>query len=183
MRSEVILIVSLACGCAAPTSPQPAAHSSAESQPQAPAESELVQIPNARQPLPGVTTGGKPSEANLQQAKELGYRTVISLLPDAEDPGAAERVRALGLEFVSIPIADATALTEEAARHLANAMDAPGAKPLLVHCASGNRVGALFALRAFYVDGASAADALALGTAAGMTGLRPHVEALLARPR
>jgi protein tyrosine phosphatase (PTP) superfamily phosphohydrolase (DUF442 family) len=136
-----------------------------------------IEVTNARQPIAGVTTGGKPSEAQLRQAKELGYRTVISLLPEAEMQGEAEEVRALGMRFVSIPIANAGALTEENAQRLAAAMDAPASKPLLLHCASGNRAGALLALKVFYMDAATRADALELGTRAGMTSLRPDVEA------
>ena len=95
-----------------------------------------------------------------------------------------QEAQRLGLSFVAIPIPDASALTQENAERLARAMDAPQAKPMLLHCASGNRAGALLALRAFYVDHASASDALALGERAGMTSLRSavlaHVE--LARP-
>jgi protein tyrosine phosphatase (PTP) superfamily phosphohydrolase (DUF442 family) len=140
------------------------------------ATGQLVEVPNARQPIAGVTTGGKPTEAQLQQAKALGYRSVISLLPEADMPGEADAVRALGMKFVSIPIASASALTEENARRLAAAMDAPESRPLLLHCASGNRAGALLALKVFYVDEATPTEALELGARAGMTSLRPPVE-------
>jgi protein tyrosine phosphatase (PTP) superfamily phosphohydrolase (DUF442 family) len=166
--------------CASPSSPKaPGANSVAEPQPSAAtsAAPAVVEIPNARQAMPGVTTGGKPSEAHLRQAKELGYRSVISLLPEADTPGEADVVRSLGMNFVSIPIADASALTEENARRLAAAMDAPGAKPLLLHCGTGNRAGALLALKAFYLEAATPAEALDRGTRAVMTSLRPQVEA------
>jgi protein tyrosine phosphatase (PTP) superfamily phosphohydrolase (DUF442 family) len=170
------LFVSLvACG-SGPVPKTPASNAS-ESQPSAAPSAQIVEITNARQPIPGVTTGGKPTEAQLQQAKTLGYRTVISLLPEADMPGEAGEVQALGMKFVSIPIANASALTEQNARALAAAMDAPESKPLVLHCASGNRAGALLALKAFYADSATPDDALALGTRAGMTSLRPEVEA------
>ena len=38
-----------------------------------------------------------------------------------------------------------------------------------MHCASGNRVGGLFALKAFYVDGKTPEEALEIGRSAGMT--------------
>ncbi|HKU39244.1 MAG TPA: sulfur transferase domain-containing protein [Polyangiales bacterium] len=152
---------------------QPAANQAA------PPSAAVLELPHAKQPLAGVTTGGKPSDAQLLQAKQLGYHSVISLLPESEMAGEAERVRELGMRFVSIPVPDASGLTEANARRLAEAMDAPDAKPLVLHCGTGNRAGALLALRAFYVDGAKASEALELGERAGLTSLRPQVEAQL----
>lgn len=167
----------VACASGPPPS-APAASSAPASQPSpAAAPSQIVEVANARQPIAGVTTGGRPSDAQLQQAKAFGYHTVISLLPDTDAPGEAEAVRALGMKFVSIPIPDADALTEDNARRLAAALDVPDAKPVLLHCASGNRAGALLALKAFYVDSATVDAALDLGIRAGMTSLHPQVEA------
>jgi protein tyrosine phosphatase (PTP) superfamily phosphohydrolase (DUF442 family) len=50
--------------------------------------------------------------------------------------------------------------------------------PVLLHCASSNRVGALLALRA-KMHGADTANALALGIDAGLTSLQPVVEEAL----
>jgi len=52
--------------------------------------------------------------------------------------------------------------------------------PVLVHCMSGNRVGALFALRAFWLQGMSAVEALAVGRRYGLTKLEPLVVQILA---
>ena len=49
----------------------------------------------------------------------------------------------------------------------------------LLHCASGNRVGALMALRAAWLHGASDEEALAIGRAHGLASLRGQVEMLL----
>jgi hypothetical protein len=49
----------------------------------------------------------------------------------------------------------------------------------MVHCASGNRVGALLALRANRLEGASPEDALELGLDAGLTRLEPAVREAL----
>jgi protein tyrosine phosphatase (PTP) superfamily phosphohydrolase (DUF442 family) len=171
------LCLCVACASAPITSAPVASRAPVSQPPAAAAASEIVAVPNARQAISGVTTGGKPTEAQLQQAKDIGYRTVISLLPSAEALGEAEAVQTLGMKFISIPIPDASALTEENARRLAAAMDAPDAKPLLLHCASGNRAGALLALKAFYVDSVTPAEALDLGLRAGMTSLHPQVEA------
>ena len=57
--------------------------------------------------------------------------------------------------------------------------DEPGALPAIVHCASGNRVGALFAIQALYLDGRSAAEALEIGKRAGLTHVGPAIRELL----
>lgn len=136
----------------------------------------IVAIPEARTPVSGIVTGGVPSEANLQEAKQLGYRTVVSLLPEAESREEAVAVAALGLTFVSIPIAGADDLTEDNARKLGDVLAVPSTRPLILHCSSGNRAGALLALHAFYVEGKSVEQALALGEAAGLTKLREAVQ-------
>lgn len=187
------------CACAQPAlqpppaSPQPSAAtprpSAAKSQPSADtsanataAEVALVPIPNARRALPDVITGGKPSADNLREAKAAGFHTVISLLPETETQDEAAQARELGFAFVSIPVAGPSDLTEANARHLAEAMDAPGARPLILHCASGNRAGALLALSSYYVDHATPEAALELGERAGLKGLRDKVAAMLSTP-
>ncbi|HET7370903.1 MAG TPA: protein tyrosine phosphatase family protein [Gammaproteobacteria bacterium] len=142
-----------------------------------------IEIPNARAPFDGVLTGGQPTPAQLGAAQGAGYRTVVNLRPDTEmtDWNEADRARALGLNYVSIPVAGADGLTEDNARALAEVVDDPDSRPLIVHCASGNRVGALFALKAAWVDGEDPDRALDIGRQAGLTGLEDHVRARLER--
>jgi len=104
---------------------------------------------------------------------------VISLLSDAEAGDEATQVHAAGLRFWSIPIEGPSDLNEANALRLSAAMNERGAQPLIVHCASGNRVGALLALKAYYVDHASKEAALELGERAGLRGLKRAVEAQL----
>lgn len=160
----------------AQTAPAPAA-------PAAPAAEEL--LPNGRRPAPDLLTGGQPSPEQLEAIAAAGYRTIVDLRPEGE-PGApadeAARAAALGLAYVRIPVAGAGDLTEEKARELDRVLDAEGAGPAVVHCASGNRVGALLALRAARLDGAAPEAALDLGLDAGLTRLEPAVRELLGLP-
>lgn len=135
-----------------------------------------VGIANERTPMPGVTTGGKPTEAHLRAARAHGYRTVVSLLDPKDDPSEALLVAELGMRFVSIPISGPNDLTEESARALGEVFAQPDVLPLLLHCRSGNRAGALLALEAFHVEGQGAREALERGLAAGLGSLRPAVE-------
>lgn len=130
---------------------------------------------NARTPFDGILTGGQPTVEQFETLAALGYRTVINLRgPDEVGSTDPVVVESLGMAYVSIPITDAGGITEENARKLTQALE--GAEyPVVTHCASGNRVGALFALKAYFVDGETATDALAIGRAAGTTRLEPLV--------
>jgi len=48
-----------------------------------------------------------------------------------------------------------------------------------LHCATGNRVGALIALQVFWLQELTPQEALDKGLKAGLTRLRPHVEEVL----
>jgi protein tyrosine phosphatase (PTP) superfamily phosphohydrolase (DUF442 family) len=84
------------------------------------------------------------------------------------------------LRYVELPIAGASDLTRENVERLDRALrDALPAGPVLLHCASGNRVGALLALRETWLRGAEPEAALALGRAAGLAGLEAKTRELM----
>jgi uncharacterized protein (TIGR01244 family) len=144
-----------------------------------------IDIPKARTPFPDVLTGGQPTEEQLARAARNGYRTVIDLLPLDEEGHLAEEgetVRELGMDYVLIPIAGGTDVTTENAARLAESLQGDDVLPAVVHCRSGNRVGALFALKAHELDGVPAEEALALGRRAGLTRLEPLVRERLGLP-
>lgn len=146
----------------------------------APSDAAL-DIPNAKTPADGILTGGQPTVEQFEQAAQAGYRTVVNLRSLGEQGSWDEAAKAaeLGLRYVAIPIAGTDGLTAENARKLAEIVDDPEARPAMVHCASGNRVGGLFALKALHVDGESAESALAIGRQAGLTRLEAAVKELL----
>ena len=141
----------------------------------------FLDVPNACSPSDGICTGGHPQPEHLRDAAQRGVRYVINLCPAAENPGYDEAalVQSLGMHYVNIPVAGPPDITEAKARQLAAALTEAGEAPVLVHCASGNRVGALFALKAHYLDGADIDQALAAGRAAGLKTLEPAVRARL----
>jgi len=132
---------------------------------------------NPAAPMEGVVTGGQPTDADLDKLAARGFRTVVSLRTAGEVDEAAEqaKIESLGMRFVQVPIAGPADLTEANARKLAGLLDDAAQRPLLLHCGSSNRVGALVALASFYADGASPEDALRLGKAAGLSRLEPAV--------
>lgn len=147
----------------------------------APAAADL--LPNGRQPLPGVLTGGQPSRPQLEALAAAGYRTVVNLRgPGEEMPVSQADVEALGMRYVHIPIAGRDDLTAAKAGELGALLADASARPLAIHCASGNRVGALLALEAAQVEGKSAEEALEVGRAAGLGGMEPAVREALGLP-
>ena len=123
----------------------------------------------------GITSAGQPDKAALEVFADSGYATVIDLRGTGEDRGFDEAafVEELGLHYVTLPIAGKDAISLDNARKLDGLLEEyPG--PVLVHCASGNRVGALLALRAS-LEGADNEAALALGRDGGLTSLESVV--------
>lgn len=139
----------------------------------------LPELPQAGQPFPEVSTAGRPSAEQFALARERGVRRVINLCPHGEPCAYDEPalMAQLGLDYVNIPVAGPGDLGAATARALDEALrTAPG--PVLVHCASSNRVGALFALRA-QQQGHTVDEALAIGRSAGLKALEPVVRQLL----
>jgi uncharacterized protein (TIGR01244 family) len=142
----------------------------------------LLAIPNARVPMDGVLSGGQPSEEQIEAAARTGIRTVINLRTDREPGFEWERdaVERLGMRYVHIPVAGAGGLTRDNVEAVDRALkDARAAGPTLLHCGSGNRVGAMLALRRAWLEDAAPGEALAYGQAGGLTGLEPAVRELL----
>ena len=131
-------------------------------------------------PVDGITSAGQPDKAALEVFADSGYATVIDMRGRDEDRGFEEAafVEELGLHYVAFPIESEDDISFAKARQLDELLRVnPG--PVLVHCASGNRVGALLALRAS-LNGADDEDALRLGRDGGLTRLEVVVRERLA---
>ncbi len=135
------------------------------------------------QPRAGLFTGGPPHADTWPKIAASGVSTVIDLRMPAEkgDGGEARNVRALGMAYEELPIAGAAAITGENATHLWQLVSqAEG--PVVVHCASGNRVGALLSIGAWQHGDMTPRQALEFGKAAGLGSLEPQVRELLQLP-
>lgn len=127
-------------------------------------------IPHLRRPGPGLLTAGQPDAAAWARLKAQGVTTVINLRTPEEMAGRDEaaEVAAAGMDYHAIPVAGAAGIDEDNAAALAAVLRRTDGT-VLVHCASGNRVGGLIALIAA-ADGQPAEQALRLGRAAGLSG-------------
>lgn len=141
-------------------------------------------VSNPHVARPGLLAGGAPGAAEgfLALAAD-GYRTFVDLRGDAERPAEAQAfAEAAGLAYVRVPMTGEVDLDLVSARALDAVLDDAARGPVVVACHSGNRSAALIAVREFWLEGASAEAALALGRAAGLTRLEPTVRMLLGLP-
>lgn len=140
-----------------------------------------LDLMNAANPGDGIHTSGRLSQDDIAKLEAAGIRHVIDLAQDNETPDfdEAAAVQAAGIGYDNLPIAGPDALTranvEAFDRLLA---DAQG--PVLVHCASSNRVGAMAALRAAWIEGVPVEEAIAAGRAWGLRSLEGAVRERLA---
>ena len=127
-----------------------------------------------------VHVSGQPTPDQLALLPAAGVRHVIDLRPDGETPDLDERmvVVHLGLDYQSLPVSGAKDLTRQNVATFDEMLKRTEGEGVLMHCGSGNRVGAMLALRARWLQGKSAEEALAIGKAAGMTGLEADVKTL-----
>ena len=131
-------------------------------------------------PVNGITSAGQPDEAALRVFADSGYAAVIDLRTAGEDRGLDERavVEELGMEYVSLPVGRDGIIFENA--QALDELIAGYDKPVLLHCGSANRVGALLALRES-MKGADDEAALDAGREGGLTGLEGKVREALSQ--
>jgi uncharacterized protein (TIGR01244 family) len=137
-----------------------------------------AQLMNRAEPLESITTSGQPSPPALAALAREGFATVIDLRAPDEPRGLDEpaTVAELGMSYVSLPVAGPDDVTYDNAAALDEILRAAQGR-VLIHCATGNRAGALLSLRQRLL-GAAPEEALAVGVEAGLTSpaLREVVE-------
>ena len=105
--------------------------------------SSLAGLPNAAEPVPGWITGGQPTREQLRAFKAAGGEVVVdnrdAMEPRPFDEAAA--ARALGLEYVHIPIVHG-AVTMATMSQMHETLKKLEGRKALLHCASGNRTSA-----------------------------------------
>jgi len=143
-------------------------------------EGQEITIPNFKHGSGEVWVGGQPSENDLKLLAERGIKNIINLRGVGEFDGFDEKATAenLSLNYKALPLGGKSAVSVEAATQFAAMLNESQGKTL-VHCASGNRVGAMFALKAFFVDKKTATEAMEIGKKHGMTRLEAHVKSLI----
>ena len=145
-----------------------------------PTITEMPALPHLAEPSKGVFTSGRLTDADVASIERSGIREVIDLTLDSETPDfdEAAAARSRGLVYRNLPINGANGLSLENVQAF-DAMLRSAERPVMVHCASSNRVGAIAALKAAWVDGATPEQAVAVGKSWGLKGLEAEVRARL----
>lgn len=134
-------------------------------------------IDGAKTPAANRMISGQPTPAELVAAERDGVRHVVNARDIGEFDAWDEDdlVDALGMTYHRVPIGSPADLDREAVSAFDRILAEIGDEPALLHCASGNRIGALYALRAGWIQGEDPETAIAIGTAHGLTSLETAV--------
>ncbi len=125
-------------------------------------------ISNAIQVDPSLLISGQPTAKQLKAAAKAGYRTVIDLRTQAEDRGFNEEktARRADLAYNNIEVNLDTLNQSKVLYFLMVAREAE--RPVLLHCSTGNRAGALYYSWLVLEKGMPEAEALEKARAAGL---------------
>lgn len=101
-------------------------------------------LPYGGYPVAGIATAGQPDAAAWAALARAGFKSVVDLREAAEPRGhdeAAEIARA-GLQYLPLPVGHGS-LGDRQFDALRDFLRVPDNRPVVVHCQSANRVGAL----------------------------------------
>ncbi len=103
-------------------------------------------VNNYLRAAPYIGTGGRIDTDSYGKLKELGFKTIVSLVTyDEEAEEVSKQGKAAGLKVVNIPIPTRAPKPSQVGK-FAEVAENPDNYPILVHCHSANRVGAMWAL-------------------------------------
>lgn len=89
--------------------------------------------------------GGQPSADDLKEAKKKGVKAVLNLREAKElDFDEAALVKQLEMKYHHVPFQGVPALTDDVFDQVRAVLNDKGERPLLLHCAAANRVGAVW---------------------------------------
>lgn len=146
---------------------------------QANSMSDKISAKNAKHFTEQFIVGGQPSESDLTVLAKNGVKVIINLRGKGEftDFDEKAKVEALGMNYIAIPVDGAAGVNKDNLVLFSSAI--ANQQQAFVHCASGNRVGAMFALDAHFNHNANIEEAIALGKKAGLTRLESKVRKVM----
>lgn len=127
-----------------------------------------------------VTVGPQPSEQDIQQLSEQGFKTVVNFRTEGEDeqplsPNAeGEKVQVAGMDYLNIPVAMKSMGPELVDQFRAKFDDLP--KPVFAHCKSGKRAGAMVMMHMAVEQGMTGEQTLQQAEQMGFECDQPELE-------
>ena len=143
---------------------------------------ENAEILNLKHPESVVFSSGQPTQEQLDTLSTAGIKHVINLRTagELEEWDEREYVESLGgVTYHSIPVQAPNDINVLKAASLQALLKSFGDEPVLLHCGSGNRAGALVAVIEGELEGKDADAAVEEGKRWGLTRLEPAVREVL----
>jgi uncharacterized protein (TIGR01244 family) len=139
---------------------------------QAPAKDALPGAVNVTRVDAAILCGGATTTEAFPELKKRGFASVINLRreqePGADIPGAKTAAAAAGLKYIHIPVDGAKPDPRSADAFLQAVTDTAN-QPAYIHCASANRVGAMWLIKRVVADGWDVARATEEAKTIGLT--------------
>lgn len=136
------------------------------------------------QPDPQTLVSGALDEAKIKALAKAGVEHIINLQPESELTfDERQAVESAGMTYSHLPIAGAEDLVQLKVMEFDKILRQHQNKKILIHCKSGNRVGAMVALRQGWLRGRKMDTAMERGEAHGLAGLKDEVYKRLLVPR
>jgi len=131
---------------------------------------QFEEMPNAVLLEKNIVGGGPPPWEVLERAAAAGFKTVIDLRrPEEGTEAEKSMVEKLGMRYYSVMVTPRT-LSRYQADDVAEILRKPDNLPAILHCESGNRSGAVWALYLNLHEDVDADKALEQGVLKGLRG-------------
>jgi uncharacterized protein (TIGR01244 family) len=115
-----------------------------------------------------ITVAGQVTPEQLKQAAQEGFKSVLNLRASGEEgfmPDEEQQAEVAGLTYVNIPVKKEEISDELTSQILKEIDELP--KPVLVHCASGMRAGAMACMHMATREGMTADEGMTKAQAIG----------------
>ena len=186
LRTLTVLVSLLVCcGCSPRTEPTQQTSRADGLESASPVPELASPVPELASPVPELASrfrsvyrsgdvyfAGLPSEGGMRQLADEGMDLVVNILTMPEQPSRVPfdepaLLESLDVTYIHIPVSPNT-FSRQDVDLFAEKLAAANGK-VLVHCASSNRAGGLWASYLFHHKGMSREDAMAHGKAAGLS--------------
>jgi uncharacterized protein (TIGR01244 family) len=96
--------------------------------------------------LANVFVGSQPAADDIKHAKDGGIKTIVNLrMPDeVKEFDEPALVKSFGMQYASFPFSSPDDLTDATIDGARGVLNDANAKPIFMHCHSGNRAGAIW---------------------------------------
>jgi protein tyrosine phosphatase (PTP) superfamily phosphohydrolase (DUF442 family) len=119
-----------------------------------------------------IACGGATTPEAVPELKKMGFASIINLRlpsePGANVEGEAAAAKTAGINFYNIPFSGQSPDPKVADQFLATVTDKQN-EPAYIHCAAGNRAGAMWMIKRLVVDHWDTDKAFTEATALGLT--------------